>query len=134
VVNVYSFVDEGDAGDTIQRPEDIVIWVALQTIECGVFIPHYTSSAAKQLILSRTLDDLFKSHDPSPIPTSPTTNLGHEEHRITSLENAYATQGGTWNRKGVTNSLHVGSTGAYGIARYEQISLVLRPKLRLTRR
>ena len=69
------------------------------------------------------------------IPTSPATNLGHAEHRITSLENAYATQGGTWNRKNVTNSLHVGSTsGACGIARYELFSLILCPKLRLTRR
>jgi len=67
-------------------------------------------------------------------PTSPATNLGHAEHRITSLENAYATQGGTWNRKGVTNSLHVGSTTACGIARYEQFSLFLCPNLRLTRR
>ena len=135
MVNVYSFVDEGDAGDTIQRLEDVVIRIALQTIECSIFILHYTSNAGKRLILSRALDDLFKSHDPSLIPTSPATNLGHAEHRITSLENAYATQGGTWNRKGVTNSLHVGSTtGACGIARYEQFSLVLCPKLRLTRR
>jgi len=135
VVNVYSFVDEDDAGDTIQRLEDIVIRIALQTIECSIFILRYASNAGKRLILSRALDDLFTSHDPSLIPTSLATNLGHKDHRITSLENAYATQGGTWNRKAATNSLHIGSTArACGIARYEQFSLVFCPKLRLTRR
>jgi len=118
VVDVYSFVDESDAGDTIQRLEDIVIRIALQTIECSIFILLYTSNAGERLILSRALDDLFKSHDPSLIPTSPATNLGDEEYGIGSLENAYATQGGAWNRKAFTNSLHVGpTTGACGIAR-----------------
>ena len=59
MVNVYSFVDEGDAGDTIQRLEDVVIRIALQTIECGIFIVHYTSSAGKWLILSHALDDVL---------------------------------------------------------------------------
>jgi len=82
----------------------------------------------------RALDDLFTSHDPSLIPTSPATNQGHEEYRITSLENAYSAQGGTWNRKGVTNSFLVGSTiGACGIAWYV-FSRFICPKLRLTRR
>jgi hypothetical protein len=118
VIDVYAFVDEGDAGDTIQRLEDIVIRIALQTIECSIFVLCYISNASKRFILSRTLDDLFKSHDPSLIPTSPTTNLGHAENRIKSLGNAHGTQGGTCNRKGFTNSLHVGSTtGACGITR-----------------
>jgi hypothetical protein len=47
VVNVYSFVDEGDAGATIQRLEDVVIRIALQTIECSIFILRYTSNAGK---------------------------------------------------------------------------------------
>ena len=133
MVNVYSFVDEGNAGDMIQRLEDVVVRIALQTIECSIFILHYTSNAGEWLILSCALDDSCKSHDPSLIPTSPATNLGHEEHRITSLENAYATQGGTWNWKAFTNSLHVGSTTrACGITGY--VFSRLCPKLRLTRR
>jgi hypothetical protein len=63
VINVYSFVDECDAGETIQRLEDVVIRIALQTIECSIFILCYISDAGKRLILSRTLDDLVKSHD-----------------------------------------------------------------------
>jgi len=78
---------------------------------------------------------ICSSLTPSLIPTSPETNIGYAEHRIASLESAYTTQGGLWDRKDVTDSLHVGSTTeACGIARYEQVSLVTCPKLRLTRR
>ena len=59
MVNVYSFVDEGDAGDTIQRLEDVVIRLALQTIECGIFILHYTSNVGVCCILSYTFDGLM---------------------------------------------------------------------------
>jgi hypothetical protein len=47
VINVYSFVDEGDAGDTIRRLEDVVIRIALQTIECSIFIMRYTTNAGE---------------------------------------------------------------------------------------
>lgn len=43
MVDVYSSVDAGDEVESAtRRPEDIIIRIALQTVECGLFILHYT--------------------------------------------------------------------------------------------
>ena len=47
MVGTYSSVDVGEEGRISQRLEDIVIRIALQTIECSIFILHYISAAGR---------------------------------------------------------------------------------------
>ena len=65
MVDIYTFDGGGDeGGSTNQRPEDITIRIALQTIECCIFILHYTSDAGRSHILSTALNDLFRVSPP----------------------------------------------------------------------
>jgi hypothetical protein len=43
LISLYSFVGV-DFGGAIEDPEDVMIQIAVQTIECGIFIQQYTSN------------------------------------------------------------------------------------------
>jgi hypothetical protein len=51
LISLYSFVDMGgDFGDAIgNHLEDVMIRIAVQTIECGIFIQQYMSNTGEWL-------------------------------------------------------------------------------------
>jgi len=92
MVDIYSSVDViNEAKAIIQRPGDITIRIALQTIECGIFILHYTSDGGRSLILSSPPKDLLRSHHVT--STRPPSNWGHPGPGITPLKSNFAAQG-----------------------------------------
>jgi len=40
-------------------PEDIVIRIAVQTIECGIFILHYIANTGRLLLIHGVFNDLL---------------------------------------------------------------------------
>jgi hypothetical protein len=129
-VDIYSFVDaedEDEVRNLLQHQEYIIIRIALQTIECGIFIQHYASNAGKWLILSYAPGDWTSFHF---TPTSPTSNLGHAENGIIALEGACATQGGAWIRAEIANAVRIGSS--IPGSRYGVFSPLVCPGLDLT--
>ena len=92
MVDIYSSVGViNEAKAITQRPGDIAIRIALQTIECGIFILHYTSGAGKLFIIS-SASNLFISDQITSI--RPANNWGHEENTIAPLKGIWAAQGG----------------------------------------
>ena len=50
LISLYSFVDVADDPDgTTGDLEDIIIRIAVQTIECGIFIQQYMSNQVSSL-------------------------------------------------------------------------------------
>jgi len=48
MVDLYSLVDVSDGvKDTLLRLEGVVIRIALQTTECGIFMLHHTSNTGR---------------------------------------------------------------------------------------
>ena len=77
--------------NTSWRAEDLAIRIALQTIECGIFILHYTSDAGQPFVVSPA-SNLFISHQIT--PTRPANNWGHAENTFAPLGSIFAAQGG----------------------------------------
>jgi hypothetical protein len=95
MLRLYSFVNVGGNLDSIlQNLEDVVIRVAVQTIECGIFIQQYTSNAGGQLyqLFCGVVLSMFDDRLPGPISTA--GDLGDGESRIAPLRSLKATQGG----------------------------------------
>lgn len=54
LINLYSFVGvDGDFRGVIDDPEDVMIQIAVQTIECGIFIQQYMSNTSMWLDIFR---------------------------------------------------------------------------------
>jgi len=56
MVDIYSSVIDIETRNTTQHLDGIIIRITLQTIECGIFILHYTSDVGTYFILSYTFN------------------------------------------------------------------------------
>jgi len=52
MVDIYSSVVDVETRNTTQHLDGIIIRITLQTIECGIFILHYTSDVGMCFVLS----------------------------------------------------------------------------------
>jgi hypothetical protein len=55
LISLYSFVDVGgDFGGAIGDLEDVMVRIAVQTIECGIFIQEYISNMGERFDILRS--------------------------------------------------------------------------------
>jgi hypothetical protein len=67
--HLYSFVNvdgDGDFKNTIGNLEDVIIRIAVQTIECGIFVQEYTSNTGEWLDISSALSVFDRQRPAAP--------------------------------------------------------------------